>query len=197
MNREPTLHSSPKSIMEGYSDDTVWSVQQAILNLLELVDSVAHAEGPEKRENLRAEARRTILMLTADIVIADGICQAGEQAFVRHLVDLSDLPGEDLSYVNEYAALWAAASKVVPRFFSAAVRCDTDIAHSMLREIQFIGNNVCISDREFQAKEREAVAHYVAFLEDSIGGGDLGQACPGIESSASGETEIRSSGIEE
>lgn len=155
--------------MDGFSDDTVWAVQQAIMNLLDLVDSVAQTDSEGDRERLRAEAKKTVLILTAAIIIADGKYEAAEQAFIRHLVDLSDEPGVELSYLNEYAAQWMTASIEVPCFFRAAVANGGDVARSMLREIQFIGNNICISDSEFQSKERESVAQYVKFLEDFIG----------------------------
>jgi hypothetical protein len=36
----------------------------------------------------------------------------------------------------------------------------------MLREIQLIGNNVCISDGSFEAVEHETVKRYLVFLEE-------------------------------
>jgi hypothetical protein len=160
--------------MDANTEDTVWAVREAYLNLLELVDSVASTQGGEEREMLRAEAQKTVLMLTASIILADGRYDADEEAFIRHFVNLSDKPGAELSYLNEYATMWRSASMDVPGFFQAAARCDansnTDIANAMLREIQFIGNNVSIAPKKSQAKGQKFVVDYVAFLENFIEG---------------------------
>jgi len=160
--------------MDANTENTVWAVREAYLNLLELVDSVALAQGGEELEILRTEAQKTVLMLTASIILADGRYDADEEAFIRHFVNLSDKPGAELSYLNEYATMWKSASMEVPGFFQAAARCDayssTDIANSMLREIQLIGNNVSIAPKKPQTKGQKFVADYVAFLENFIEG---------------------------
>ena len=148
--------------MDTENINSVWAVQEGYLNLLELVDSTAVRED---KEFLRAEAQKTVLMLTAALIMVDGKYNDGEQALVRHLVDYSDKPGGELRYLNEYASLWEVKSNVIPHFIHAAVRCDRDIARSMLCEIQSIGNNVCVSGRNYQKKQREIIMNYMALLE--------------------------------
>jgi len=156
--------------MAQNQNDTVLAVQDAFLDLLELVDHVTKGDASEVREVLRAEAQQTVLMLIAAIVVADGKYELGEQAFVRILVDLSDKPGGDVSYLNEYAARWAKVSKVVPEFFRAAVKHDatagTDLAGTMICRIQLIGNSASISDGKFKPAEQAAVKRYVTILAD-------------------------------
>lgn len=57
----------------------------------------------------------------------------------------------------------------VPRFFQAGIDHDnrhhTELARGMMREIQFIGNNACVSDGHFEAVEHEVVRNYISFLE--------------------------------
>jgi len=156
--------------MAANQNDTVLAVQDAFLDLLELVDSVAEGDESEASAVLRAEAQQTVLMLIAAIVVADGKYEPGEQAFVGILVDLRDKPGGEVSYLNEYAARWAKASMVVPGFFRAAVKHDaaagTGIAGTMICRIQLIGNSASISDGKFKPAERAAVMRYVSFLAD-------------------------------
>lgn len=61
-----------KGLMDGFSDDTVWAVREAILNLLELVDTTAEADGDLIRDKYREEAMTTVLMLAMAVMIADG-----------------------------------------------------------------------------------------------------------------------------
>lgn len=152
--------------MDSIFGDGEWAMRDAYANLLELVDSVAQVDEAADREKLRTEAQETVLMLIAAVIVADGKYEAGEQAFIRTLVNYGDKPGGEMGYLNEYAALWMTASKEVPNFLQAAVRCG--VARSMLCEIQRIGNYTCISDGKFQERERKIVAQYVAFLENSI-----------------------------
>ena len=151
--------------MDTENNNSVWAVQEGYLNLLELVDSIAVRED---RGFLRAEVQKTVLMLTAALIMVDGKYNDGEQALIRHLVDYSDKPGGELRYLNEYASLWEVESKAIPHFIHAAVRCDRDIARSMLCEIQSIGNNVCVSGRNYQKKQREIIMNYMALLEAFI-----------------------------
>ena len=151
--------------MDIERNNSACAVQEGYLNLLELVDSTAVSED---KELLRADAQKTVLMLTAALIMVDGKYNDGEQALIRHLVDYSDKPGGELRYLNEYASLWEVESKVIPHFIHAAVRCDRNIARSMLCEIQFIGNNVCVSGWKFQQKQRKIIMKYVSLLEDFI-----------------------------
>ena len=79
--------------MDIERNNSVWAVQEGYLNLLELVDSTAVSED---KESLRAEAQKTVLMLTAALILADGKYNDGEQALIRHLVDYSNKPGGEL-----------------------------------------------------------------------------------------------------
>jgi hypothetical protein len=150
----------------------VFAVQSAFMDLLELVERVAHGDGAEGSEALSGEAQRTVLMLIAAIVVSDHKYKSGEQAFLKLLVDWQDKPGGEVRYINQYATEWKVASEQVPRFFHAAAQHDarhgTGNARAMLRAIQLIGNNACISDGCFEPVEHETVKHYVAFLEDFI-----------------------------
>ncbi len=160
--------NNSESTSDGFIDDTVWVVQQALLNLLDMIDSFANANEEVNRLVLREDAEQTILALTSAIILADGKCDKDEKNFIRHLVgDESDV---DMGNLNDYAARWNGVSKSIPTFFRAAVQYDladgAGIAASMLREIQFIGNNVCISNREFEVKERECVVGNIERLEE-------------------------------
>lgn len=174
MNRTILLsHLKSKGLMDGYSGDTVWAVSEAIENLIELVDSVAQVGGAV-RDQMRLEAEHTVCMLTSAVILADGEYEPGEGLFIRHLFDVNQNQEseQDLRWLIEQSERWKAASQEIPGFVRAAVLCDakqeSETARSMLREIQFIGNNVAISDSEFQTTERETVSRYVAFLEDFI-----------------------------
>lgn len=153
-----------KGLMDGFSDDTVWAVRESILNLLELVDAASETDAAEILDTHREEAMTTVLMLALAVMIADGKYQAGEDLFIRHLVDMERNPDWGGSDLNELASKWKSAAVTIPGFFRAA---SGDTARAMLREIQFIGNNVSISDGDFQGAEREEVAKYIGFLEDS------------------------------
>jgi len=67
-------------------------------------------------------------------------------------------------------ARWAKASVEVPHFYRVAVRRGaregTDVAGTMRRRIQLIGNCASISDGKFVASERETASRYVGFLEE-------------------------------
>ena len=156
--------------MNGNQNSTVFAVQTAILNLLELIEQAVRGAEKEEIEGLDEEAQKTVLMLIAAIVLSDHKYKPAEQAFLRVLVDWQDKLGGEASYLNEYATQWTDASVRVPGFFQAAVQHDarhqTGIARAMLREIQLIGNNVCISDGSFEAVEHETVKRYLVFLEE-------------------------------
>jgi hypothetical protein len=158
--------------MNNNQNPTVFAVQAAIENLLELIERAGRGFASEEIGQLGEEAQKTVLMLIAAIVLSDQKYKPGEQAFLRLLVDLRDKPGGEIRCLNEYAAEWGEASMKVPHFFEVAVRHDTrhetDIARAMLREIQLIGNNACISDGSFESVEHETVKGYLAFLEEFI-----------------------------
>lgn len=150
------------------SDGNVWAVREAFENLLELVDSVEQVGLAVDREEQRSDAQKTVLMMTAAIIMADGKYDASEQVFIQNLVNLHDMPGGELRFLNEYNSLWWIKSKDVPCFFHAAIKDNSSIAHSMLCEIQRIGNYVSICNGEFLASKRKIVAQYLEFLESSI-----------------------------
>ncbi len=158
--------------MNSNLNGAVWAVQEAFLDLRELVEEVGHGRGKAECEALLAEAQRTVLMLIAAIVVSDGQYASGEQAFIELLVDSRDHPGGVVDYLNEYAAAWASASNEIPQFIRAAVDYDkrerTCIAGKMLCKIQLIGNNACVSDGDFGAGEHHIVMRYLSFLESSI-----------------------------
>jgi hypothetical protein len=87
-------------------------------------------------------------------------------------MNCEDLPGGEIRYLNEYAVRWANVSKQVSEFFQAALGHDagsqTDVAHSMLRQIQFIGNNACASDGRVKPAANQVVQRYVEFLETKL-----------------------------
>lgn len=167
MKRNPKLLPISESVFEGYNEDTAWAVHQAILNLLELVESIVVDGDPQEIEELYAEAKQTIGRLCAVVVFADGDYGADEHTLIVHLLDMGADAESEVSDLNEWSLDWEDRSKRVPRFFQLAVLRGGD-ARSMLREIQFIGNNVCISDGVFEGKERIVVSQYVAFLEDYL-----------------------------
>jgi len=146
------------------------AVQESVVNLLELVDKSARDLASRQIDELHDEAQTVVLMFIAAIVLADEKYAAGEQAFLRVLVDWSHKPGGEIRYLNEYAERWKTESLQVPRFFNAAVQHDfhqrTDLASAMMRELQLIGNNTSASDGKFEIAEQEVVRNYIRFLDD-------------------------------
>src|ERR1022692_1935533 len=108
--------------MNDIPNPTTKAVQESVVNLLELVDKSARALSPQQIEVLHDETQTTVLMFIAAIVLADKKYEAGEQAFIRMLVDWSQKPGGEIRYLNEYAERWKTESLQVPRFFNAAVQ---------------------------------------------------------------------------
>lgn len=168
--------------MSDNLNPTVQAVQDSVVNLLELVEQAARGQSAQEVDDLREEAQKTVLMLIAAIVLADNKYDAGEQAFVNLLVDWSKKSGGDARYLNEYAERWKAASMQVPRFFQAGADHDTrhhtDLARAMMREMQMIGNNTCVSDGHFDAFEHEMVRNYILFLEEYLAAWQAQQVTP-------------------
>jgi tellurite resistance protein len=158
--------------MSDNSNLTVRAVQESVLNLLELVEQAARGQNPQEVEALCDEAQQTVLKMIAAIVLADKKYDAGEQAFLNLLVDWRKKPGGEMQYVNEFAEGWRVASMQVPYFFQAAADHDTrqhtELARAIMREIQLIGNNTCVSDGQFEATEHEVVRNYILFLEEYL-----------------------------
>ncbi|MCU0784618.1 MAG: hypothetical protein MUF81_11370, partial [Verrucomicrobia bacterium] len=158
--------------MSDNSNPTVRAVQESVMNLLELVEQAARGQDAQEVEALCEEAQQTVLKMIAAIVLADKKYAAGEQAFLNVLVDWSKKPGGELRYLNEYAEGWKVASMQVPRFFQAAADHDTrqhtELARGIMREMQLIGNNTCVSDGHFESSEHEVVRNYILFLEEYL-----------------------------
>ena len=156
--------------MNSDPNAAVQAVQDNILNLLDLVEQASRSDAGEDSVALASEAHQTILQLIAAIVLSDGEYTVGEQAFIQALLDVSDKPGGEIAYLNEYAEAWKTTTLTVPRFFKAAVRhdarCHTKIARALLREIQLIGNNSSITDGKFGSCEHKVVHNYILFLEE-------------------------------
>lgn len=158
--------------MNDKSKATMAAVQESVLNLLEVVDQAARGQSEAECEGLRHEAQKVVLSMIAAIVTSDSKYDVGEQAFLNLLVDSSQKAGGETRYLNEYAERWKTASMQVPRFFQAAadhdVRQRTELARAMMRELQLIGNNTCVSDGHFEAGEHEIVRNYILFLEEYL-----------------------------
>ncbi len=158
--------------MQIHPEETVRAAQAAFMDLLEQAELAAAHGGPNEVQELREDAQKTVLRLIAAVMLADGSYDPGEREFIRLLVNWKDKPGGEMRYLNEYASEWAVKAREVPRFFKAAARRDandgSDIAKTMLRRIQLIGNYASISDGKFEPSERQTVRDYVAFLENYI-----------------------------
>ena len=142
--------------------ENAWAVAQAIENLLGLVDA---AVPPEELEGMRDEARRVVFELCSTVILRDGKCDSGERELLDRLLNFG---GEgEIRYLLEYTAQWDETSKTIPRFFVEAATRDVDLVRSILCEIQFIGNNVAISDGDFQAVERKIVRNMSHFWRNS------------------------------
>jgi hypothetical protein len=145
-------------------------VQSALLELLELTEKVAAQNSHESKETFRDEAEKTILMFMAAIVLASREYTPGAHSFLSLLVNWQDKPGGEARYLNEYAARWQVAHKVIPQFFAAAVQHDlvhnTNIGRAMLCQIQLIGNNTRAADRNAYGARRDVVRDYLVLLED-------------------------------
>jgi tellurite resistance protein len=157
----------------------VKAVQESVKNLLELVEQATRGRSAEEIEGLKEEARKTVFMMIAAIVLADEKYADGERAFLNLLVDWSQKPGGEMRYLNEYAGAWKTACIQVPRFFQAGVdhdrRVHTELARGMIREMELIGNNTCVSDGQFEATEHEVVRKYMVLLEEFLAAGSAQQ----------------------
>lgn len=158
--------------MSEKTNQTVQAVQESVVNLLELAEQAARGLGVQETTALGEEVHKTVLMLIAAIVVSDGKYTAGEKAFINVLVDWSQKPGGEARYLNEYAEQWRSACMQVPDFFQTAVHHDlrhqTQLARAMMRELQLVGNNTCVSDGEFEATEHAFVRNYICFLEEYV-----------------------------
>ncbi|MGA3267882.1 MAG: TerB N-terminal domain-containing protein [Verrucomicrobiota bacterium] len=158
--------------MNSDASPIVFAVQSTFLELLELIDYLAKSDLPDKEEELKDEAQRTVLMFIAAIILAGRDYNPAQKSFLSLLVNCEDLPGGEARYLNEYAVKWVEASKQIPGFFDAALRYDsshhTDITRSMLRQFQIIGNNACASGGNTAAAASQVVQSYIAFLEKRL-----------------------------
>jgi tellurite resistance protein len=150
----------------------VKAVQDSMNNLLELIEQATRGRSTEEIAGLKEEARKTVFMMIAAIVLADEKYADGERAFLNLLVDWNRQPGGEMRYLNDYAGAWKMACIHVPRFFRAGVdhdrRVHTDLARGMIREMELIGNNTCVSDGKFEATEHEVVQKYMVLLEEFL-----------------------------
>jgi hypothetical protein len=145
-------------------------VRTAIVELLEIVELISIE--PERRTYLREDAEQTILRLIAGIVLADGQFSSQEQDFLSVLINVEDKTGRQPRYLNEYAAKWNESRETVPEFFRVAREhdrsCQTKLTHSMVREIQLIGNNVAVCNFRTSKKGEAIVRQYVALLNEFL-----------------------------
>ena len=178
------------------SDDTnaiVKSVQESMRNLLELVEQATRGQSAEEIEGLKEEARKTVFMMIAAIVMADEKYADGERAFLNLLVDWRQRPGGEMRYLNEHAGAWRTACIQVPRFSHAGAdhdrRLHTELARGMIREMELIGNNTCVSDGQFEATEHEVVRNYMLLLEEFLAAGSTRHG-PLRDNAADGWTNV-------
>lgn len=151
-----------ESLLSDFGNHTLWSVRQAILNLLEIVESISE---PDTVDSMICDTKATLRRFIAAVIHEDGEYDDAELKLVADLFDLSrseEVCGQQV--LNNLVNEWNALSKEVPIFFRRAVesRCFREV----LIEIQFIGNNVGISDDSFDTRERILVMSFVSFLED-------------------------------
>ena len=150
----------------------VESVNGALANIGELVHHASEGRNAEEISQLEIEARETVLNMIAAIILADKKYSEGEAAFVRLLMDGGQSPDVTMEILNNRAEAWLESCLHVPGFFQAVVEHDerlhTDLAHSMIREIQLIGEDVCICDGHYDASEHVVVQHYAGFLEQFL-----------------------------
>ncbi len=149
-------------------EQTIFAVQAAVVELLDLAASLDPNADSDSREELIQDAEQTVLRFIAGIVLADRDYSLEEQEFLAILVNAKEKPGGIIRYLNEFAAQWREASSRAPVFFQRAVRHDiangTSIARSMIREIQLVGNNICVCDARFRKQEQSIVHDYVSTL---------------------------------
>ena len=70
--------------MYSFSDGNEWAVREAIVNLMELVDTVVSV-ATENIKILRDDAQNTVRMFTVAIILSDGKYDAAEKVMIRHL----------------------------------------------------------------------------------------------------------------
>jgi hypothetical protein len=173
----------PDDVMSNDTEAIVKAVQGSIGNLLGLVEQATRERSAEEIESFKEEARKTVFMMIAAIVLADEKYVDGERAFINLLVDWNKRPGGEMPYLREYAGAWKTTCLQVPRFFQAGVahdrRLHTELARGMMRELELIGNSTCVSDGQFEATEHELVRNYMELLEGFLAAGSARQEALG------------------
>jgi tellurite resistance protein len=156
--------------MDYELNPTVQMVKDSMMNLIKLGEISACGQPETELESLRSEVKKTVLWLFAAIVASDSKYAEGERLFLELVVGLSEKPSVAARDINEYSKNWSTAATRVPRFYQTALAHDTrmrtDVARTVIRELQFIGSCACVSDGQFDPTEHELVRNYVNYLED-------------------------------
>lgn len=152
-------------MQQKLSEGAVFAVRSAYLDLLDAISKSASNQSEIDTQTLHVEAERFIVAMLASITLVDGHIDPQEAAFLCDILNLNDIPGGAVRYVNEYACKWSTIGSTPPRFFSLAVKHDRDAAHEMLRMIQIIGNNSAVSDAHISSSEHRIVQDCIAQLE--------------------------------
>lgn len=152
--------------MNNQISSTVSAIQASVLNVFELLGEVTVGN---ELEELKGEMHKTMLAMIAAIILSDGKYDVDEEAFLKLLVQWEE-PQTSAAFLRDYEAIWKSISFKAPKFFQAAVehdgRCQTAIAQAILREVQLIGNNACVSNGQFASCEHKLINEYLTFLEE-------------------------------
>ncbi|MEI8290577.1 MAG: hypothetical protein WCH99_13995 [Verrucomicrobiota bacterium] len=149
-------------------EQTVFAIQSASEDLIELALSVAIPGNTEDRDKLDAEVHSTMLELMAAVILSRGRLCAGHQAFLQIILKRPNANMTDERIINDYGARWAQHHHRIPVFFQRAIDSDirrrTRVAASMLCLIQLIGNNCAITDGDFNPSEQHLIRDYITRL---------------------------------
>jgi hypothetical protein len=148
--------------------DAAFAVRSAYLDLLDAItESASHTPGADTAA-LHAEAEAFIVAMLASITLADGHIRQHEAEFLCDLLNIRDMPGGPVRYVNEYACRWPVLSTATPRFLTLAIEHDPENAREILRMLQLIGNNASVADAHHAPGEQALIKATLTRLESAF-----------------------------
>jgi len=150
------------------SEGAAFAVRSAYLDLLDAISRSASGQNEDDVQTLHSEAEKFIVAMLASVILEDGHIRQEEAEFLCELLNIHDVPGGAIRYVNEYACRWPSLSTSTPKFLSVAINHDHEAAGEMLRMIQIIGNNASVSDAQFAICEHAVVRDCIARLEAAL-----------------------------
>ncbi len=161
------------------NNDPTGAAKAVELGVENISAAIRRCAGEASADALIEEAREILLSVISAIVAADSRLDPNEQTFMDYLVDTSTSPRGMVGVIIDYATKWDRIKNQVPQFLQNAVAYDqrnhSGIAGDMMREIQLVCNNACVSDGTASKQESAIVREFIANLEKYLF--NQGQGC--------------------